>query len=322
MASGLIVLIVVALLLAAAGLWLWDYSQHRQARMKARRHLEAALTPAPPPAAVNLGDLRFANAATLALPEASSAPDKPASPWARLPVPGWAEGALTPEHMYGGLAVIAAVFLLTWLLADLLRATGLALLLLLLGVFVTWLRVQRMRQAIVRLLPGFLDVLVRLVNVGNAIQSAFQTAVGTTKQPLRGHLEEALARVRAGHDLEDALLHTARKVQVTEMYLLSAIVGLSARYGGRSEALLERVGNFMRDREESEEELAAMTAETRLSAWVLGLLPVAVGGAILLTNGDYLARMWNDPTGRHLMYGAAGLELLGVLLLYRLAKLD
>ncbi len=315
MAKGLLVLAIIALLMAAAGLLLWDVSTRRQARLKARRHIEAQLAPEPAPA-VALGDLRFG--APLPEPEA----EEPDSVLERLPVPGWAQGAVTPELLYGGLAVIGVLFVLAWLLTDALRAVGLAVLLLLGGVFVMWLRVQKMRRELVRLLPGFLDILVRLVAVGNSIQSAFQTAVGSTKQPLRAHLDSALAMARAGFDLDQALLQVARKVQVPEMFLLSAIVGLSARYGGRSEALLERVGNFMRDREESEEELSALTAETRLSAWVLGLLPIVVGGALILINGDYFARMWNDPTGRNLVYGAAGLQLAGIVLLYRLAKLD
>jgi len=315
MTKGLLVLGIVALLMAAAGLLLWDVSTRRQARLKTRRHLEAQLAPEPAPA-VALGDLRFG------APPPEPPTQEPDSVFDRLPVPGWAQGAVTPELLYGGLAAIGVLFVLAWLLTDTLRAVGLAVLLLLGGVFVMWLRVQKMRHALVRLLPGFLDVLVRLVAVGNSIQSAFQTAVGSAKQPLRAHLDSAMAMARAGFDLEQALLQVARKVQVPEMYLLSAIVGLSARYGGRSEALLERVGNFMRDREESEEELSALTAETRLSAWVLGLMPIVVGSALILLNGDYFARMWNDPTGRNLVYGAAGLQLAGIVLLYRLAKLD
>ena len=78
----------------------------------------------------------------------------------------------------------------------------------------------------------------------------------------------------------------------------------------------------MRDREEAEAELSAMSAETRLSAWVLGLLPVLVGGSIIATNADYFGRMWTDSLGRSLVFSAAGLQLAGALLLYRLARLD
>ncbi len=314
MSEGLLVLTILALLMAAAGLLLWGYSTRRQARQSVRRHLEERLAPAP--AQVSLSELRFG---TPALED--DATELPAG-LDRLPVPAWAQGAITPSMLYGGLAAMAGLFLLAWLLTDLMRAAALLVLLLLGGTFYVWLRVQKMRKELARQLPGFLDIITRLIVVGNSTQSAFQTAVGSTKQPLRAHMENTMALMRAGFDLDAALLQTARKVRVEEMFLLSAIMGLGVRYGGRSDALLERVSNFIRDREESEEELSAMSAETRLSAWVLGLLPIVVGGAIMLINGDYFVIMWNDPAGRKLLFSALGLQVVGVVLMYRLAKLD
>jgi hypothetical protein len=90
------------------------------------------------------------------------------------------------------------------------------------------------------------------------------------------------------------------------MFLLASILGLGVRYGGRADLLLERVGNFMRDREQAEQELVAMSAETRLSAWILGLLPVGVGAFLIMTNPGYFMGMWNDGTGRILIFSAAG----------------
>ena len=71
----------------------------------------------------------------------------------------------------------------------------------------------------------------------------------------------------------------------------------------------------------SERELSAMSAETRLSAWILALLPVGIGGFLILTNPRYFGAMWFDPSGRQLVYVAFGLQLIGAWLLYRLTRL-
>ncbi|MNR31143.1 Bacterial type II secretion system protein F domain protein [compost metagenome] len=134
-------------------------------------------------------------------------------------------------------------------------------------------------------------------------------------------MERSAALVRAGVDLDRALHQTATNVRVEEMFLLASIMGLGVRYGGRADLLLERVANFMRDREQAEHELSAMSAETRLSAWILGLLPLGVGTFLILTNPSYFMGMWNDETGRLLIFSSAGLQILGAVLLYRLAKL-
>jgi tight adherence protein B len=104
------------------------------------------------------------------------------------------------------------------------------------------------------------------------------------------------------------------------MFLLASILGLGVRYGGRADLLLERVGNFMRDREQAEHELVAISAETRLSAWILGLLPVCVGAMIITLNPAYFLRMWQDTTGQYLVFGAVALQMVGAFLLYRLAR--
>lgn len=307
--------LAVALLLAAAGVLLWAASVRRQRRQLAQRHLADRIDPVadtPLPS----GSLRFgAPPPPFVLPSSNSR-----KPTVRLP--GWLLGAVEPGALLGGLAATAVSVGLTALFSGAVSALGLFAVLLMGGAFFIWLRVQAMRRQIIRQLPGFLDVIVRLIVMGHSTQAAFQTAAAGTKHPLRGHMEKAMGLVKAGMDIDQALLQVARKVRIEELFLLASILGLGMRYGGRSDVLLERVAQFMRDHEEAEQELVAMSAETRFSAWILGLLPVLVGGAIVTTNGDYFARMWTDPTGQAMVIGAIGLQAFGALLLYRLARLS
>lgn len=313
MADRSLIALAVALLLAAAGVLLWTASVRRQRRLQAQRHLAERIDPAathPLPG----GALRFA-APPPVLP--TSIARKPA---ARLP--GWLLGAVAPGALLGGLGILIASVGLTALISGAVSALGLFAVMLMGGLFFIWLRVQAMRRQIVRQLPGFLDVIVRLIVMGHSTQAAFQTAVAGTKTPLRDHMDKAMGLVKAGMDIDQALLQVARKVRIGELFLLASILGLGVRYGGRADLLLERVAHFMRDHEEAEQELTAMSAETRFSAWILGLLPVLVGGVIVTTNGDYFARMWTDPTGQAMVIGALGLQAFGALLLYRLARLS
>ncbi len=315
MSETAVIALAVALLLAAGGMLLWDASVRRQRRRATQQHLAGHIEPAAAGEAP-AGGMRFgAPASALVLP-GSNEP----KPLFRLP--GWLLGAVAPGAVLAGLVVILVSVSAAALLSGWVSAVGLAALLLFGGAFLIWLRVQKMRRQIIRQLPGFLDVIVRLIVVGNSTQAAFQSAVNGAKQPLRGHMDKAMGLVKAGMDIDQALLQIARKVRIEELFLLSSILGLGVRYGGRADVLLERVAHFMRDHEEAEQELVAMSAETRLSAWILGLLPVGVGGAIISTNGDYFTRMWSDPTGQAMVFGALGLQAIGALLLYRLARLS
>jgi tight adherence protein B len=85
--------------------------------------------------------------------------------------------------------------------------------------------------------------------------------------------------------------------------------------------MLDRMSVFMRDLEQAERELTSMSAETRLSAWVLVALPLILGGYLIFTNPMYFHTMWIDPVGRKMVYVAFGLQIFGSFLLYQMTRL-
>ena len=313
MSDAALITLSAAFALAAVGVLLWGIALQRQHRQSVKRHLAERIEPTA--GALPMAPLRFG--APVSVEPAPAARKKPF-----ISLPGWMLGALPPSAVLAGLGMVVTSVGATALLSGWISALGLLATLLVSGSFFIWLRVQNVRRDMIRQLPGLLDVIVRMIVVGNSTQAAFQMAVVNTKYPLREQMDNAMGMVKAGLDIDQALLQIARKVRIEEMFLLASILGLGVRYGGRSDVLLERVAHFMRDREEADNELVAMSAETRLSAWILGLLPVVVGGVIIATNPTYFGRMWNDPSGQNLVFFALGLQGIGALLLYRLARLS
>lgn len=313
MSSAGLLLASAALVLLAGGLLLWNWLAQRRraaltaelldARIDARRLAVAGADEAP--AAAPSRPRRDAHGPLLRLQ------------WLlqRAGLPPDARGLavlLGPALLLAGLAAWRA----TPPLAALAGLVGAGMSALMLNV-----RAQRRRDALAHALPGFIDTLVRLLAVGHSIASAFLAALGAAQSPLRDCLDGAAVRLRAGMDLDDALEQVARQQGAQPLLLFAAVVRMSTRYGGRVDQVLERMAEFMRDREEAQRELIAMSAETRMSAWVLGLLPASMALFILFINTAYLATMWADPGGRRLLLLAFGLQLLGGFLLYRLARL-
>lgn len=332
MREGLLIVACIALLLAAAGLVLWQWAKRRQTRQATERHLNQqilASSVAATAVAMPSRDLSSDGFVTGVMKdpwletEASAAAAAAAVRAGLLEkaMPEWLVGVIDPRFAALVMVVIVALAAMAGLFGGWIAALGVLVILMLLAVFAVWLRLQKYRRKLIGQLPGFIDAMVRLITIGNSTQAAFQLAIATTDVPLRGQLERAASLVRVGVDLDRALHQTASNVRIEEMYLLASILGLGVRYGGRADLLLERVGNFMRDREQADQELIAMSAETRLSAWILGLLPLVVGAFLIMTNPGYFMGMWHDGTGRTLIFSAAGLQLFGAALLYRLAKL-
>lgn len=324
MREGFLIPASIALLLAAAALLLWHWAGRRQARQMAGRHVGEQMHKrgtADEPAFDARRSATPANAVTDPWMMTSVTPTTHKTGLNAVELPGWLENVATAKGLATGVAVILVVCALIFAFAGGVAASGALVLMVLLTSFGLWLRLQKFRKTLAGQLPAFIDAMVRLITVGNSTQAAFQLAVETTKPPLRGYLEGATGLMRAGMELDQALHQMARQVRIEEMYLLASILGLGVRYGGRADVLLERVANFMRDREQAQHELVAMSSETRLSAWVLGLLPIAVGSMIIMLNGSYFVQMWNDPAGQIMIFSALGLQIFGVLLLYRLARI-
>lgn len=317
MSSAMLGLLSMGLLIAAAGLFMWLWIRGRTDRQMVVRHLDRRLSPEVRPK----GSLAAPGAA---LPEPDGVRRRAEHILGKI-----GDRLLSPAQLgvlsRSGLLVLAVAALLFSLLVAArlgpVAATAALLLFVLGSVFYIWIGVQKRRRKLVQQLPGFLDSMVRLISIGNSTHAAFQISVGEAKAPLRPVLDDVNALVKAGVELEPALLQIARGIRIEGLFLLAAVLGVGVRYGGRADLLLERMAFFIRDREQADRELVAMSAETRLSAWVLGLLPMVVGGGIIVINAAYFTRMWDDPSGRSMLYGALALQISGAFVLYRLARL-
>lgn len=305
-----LLLLSIALLCLAGGIELWWNTTARQRQRAAAEHVEA-----------RLGGIA-----------ADAAPRAPGTLPARdgttpQAVPAW-RSMLRRADLRDRASTLAllvlpgpALAVCTWLRLHSLGFAALALGLY--GVVATlWLRrrIERQRQQLLRQLPDFLENMVRLAGIGNSLSMAFQTASAQVVPPLRPLLDNALVYTRGGLDLDRALQQAARPYHLPVMDTLSVVLGTSLRIGGRSDQILQRMSDFLRDLEQVQQELTATTSETRMSSWVIGLLPPACSLLMALFSPDFFRPMLEQPLGHKLLLGALLLEGLGVLLLYRLAK--
>lgn len=314
---AILVLCALACVLLALALWLFSRAQRQQARQTVQSTLERSLEIR---RELHAGEpLNLSQAMAGPLPrQAQPGPEGLRRIKERLRYRAW---DLAPR----ALGLLAAAALVLALLAALqggaLLGAVVLVLCLLLGAFGIWLRVSRRRAKMLLQLPGFLDNLVRLLSIGNSLHAAFQFASSNVPQPLGAALAQVSAGLNVAPDLGQAMAQLERTWGLPEFGLLAAVFRMSTRYGGRADMVLERVSSYIRDRQSAERELHAMSAEVRMSAWILALLPIVVGGMIMLLNQGYFMRMWNDAIGQRLIYIAAGLQVFGSLFLYRLARL-
>ena len=299
-----LVLAALALVLAVAAVLLW-----RHANSGARREFRLPGKPAAARArrADRRGDIRRRARARSGF-----------SWWDRLLLlAGLRHGAGLYLRIF---APIVAGALLAWAFLGALSGFVTLLLLTVGAYFLLWLRADKRQRRMISQLPAFLDNMVRLITIGNSMASAFQTAAASADAPLREVVETAAALSRSAKELDEALAHVSRQYGLKELYMVAAVVSIALRFGGRSDQVLERMAAFMRDVSQARSELSASSAEIRLSAWILALLPLGIAGFIIVANNDLFVGLWEDPLGFKMLATAVAMQVGGSYWLYRMAK--
>jgi tight adherence protein B len=297
----------LALLLLAGAVELWWGTAARRQTRRSLAHIEQSLA----------GTMELNHPAVSTLP-ALAAPKGELPSDALLLRAGLPTGWRVPAMV--GVAGVAIALAGWW------RVGSLWIVPLWLGVYATavwlWLRMrmEKLQKQFIRQLPDFLDGIVRMSHIGNSLPMAFQATLSSIQPPLRIVLDRAMQSVRAGLDLDRALQLASKPYRIEELELLHVVLGTGMRMGGRADMILQRMSDFMRDLSQARQELKAITSETRMSAWVIGLLPVVTAVFLTLTDPAFFTPMFTQPLGHKFLLAALALEALGVVLLYRLAR--
>ena len=201
-----------------------------------------------------------------------------------------------------------------------LEALGLTILIMMLIFFYFAQKQRKRKQLLLEQLPAFLDSVTRVSAVGYGLTVSFNSAIDIAEQPLKGALGVSIDMQQAGPELDQALSRLSKVYDMTEFRLLASVVRLAITYGGKSDILLGRLGQYLRDREQYRKEMMALSSEARTSALVMMALSPFVVAMILTFNPEYLTTMWYDPTGRIFIYCAVGFQCVGMYFMRRMVK--
>jgi tight adherence protein B len=121
--------------------------------------------------------------------------------------------------------------------------------------------------------------------------------------------------------MSEALHNMAARIPLTDLRYLIIAVLIQRESGGNLAEILGNISTIIRSRLKLLAQVRVLSAEGRMSAWILGLLPLAVMLTLTVVNPDYVSLLWTDPTGQRLLWYAAGMVLFGVFWLRKLIRI-
>lgn len=182
------------------------------------------------------------------------------------------------------------------------------------------IRYQRRIKRMIEQLPQLLDHTVRSLKSGRTLSDAVLGAIEASEDPLKTAMGRVQRNVQLGVNLPDAISDFAELYEQDELRMFALGLKVNHRYGGNASELLENLIKLIRERDQGARQLRALTGETRMTAWVLGSLPLILVSYFMLTNPGYMLGMWNDSGGQTMLLTAASLQVFGSLALWRMLR--
>jgi tight adherence protein B len=159
-------------------------------------------------------------------------------------------------------------------------------------------------------MPDTLQLVAGSLSAGYSLPQAIDAVVREGAQPIAGEFSRAIIESRLGVPVEDALENIALRMDNEDFRWVVMAIRIQREVGGNLAEVLSTVAQTMRERERVRRQVRVLSAEGRLSAWVLGGLPPLFLGYLLLVRPNYVKPLFTDKIGIA-MLSVVGIVFIG-----------
>jgi tight adherence protein B len=171
-------------------------------------------------------------------------------------------------------------------------------------------------------LPFALDLIKSSLEAGHSLQRALQVLVSEFADPLGGEFRTVLEQNRIGLPLPRALEDMLKRVPEDDLRLLVVAVRVQTEVGSSLAQIVGRLSEIVRIRQRLRMQIRALTAQSRMGGMVVGILPIIVLTIFSVVQPGYTDKLFHDPTGQKILKFAIGSDLLALITIRRLLKVD
>jgi tight adherence protein B len=172
-----------------------------------------------------------------------------------------------------------------------------------------------------RQLPDAADLISRALRAGHSFPAALGMVGEELPNPLGGEFALAFDEINYGVSMNDALLNMVSRVPVDDLRYFVIAVLIQREAGGNLAEILGSISSIIRERLKLLGKVRVLSAEGRLSALILAVLPFAVMGVLSVINPGYIKVFWSDPLGMRLAVYSLTMMLFGILWMRKLIRI-
>ena len=187
---------------------------------------------------------------------------------------------------------------------------------------ILYIRVRRQRRlkAFAKQLPYALDLIKSSLEAGHTLLRGLQVVVAEFADPIGGEFRSAIEQSRLGLPLARALEEMLKRVPQEDLRLLVVGVRVQSEVGSSLAVIIGRLSEIVRTRQRLQQQIKALTAQSRMSGILVGFLPIVMLAAFSVIQPSYTDTLFYDPTGQKILKAAAVLDIMAFLTIRKLLK--
>ncbi len=184
------------------------------------------------------------------------------------------------------------------------------------------LRAKAKRMTVIEnQLPDALDLMGRAMRAGHAFPSALRMVGNEMPEPIASEFRMVFDEINYGITTQEALTNLSARVPSTDLSYFVIAVLIQHETGGNLSELLGNISSIIRERLKLMMTVRVLSAEGRLSAWILTLLPFGLGLILQIINPNFMSVLWKDPMGVKMVAIALGMMVVGIFVMSRIIKI-
>lgn len=178
------------------------------------------------------------------------------------------------------------------------------------------------RRRFEELFPEALDIIARSLRAGHAFTTGLAMAAEQMPEPVGSELKKLYDSQNYGRPFEEAVQQFAQRAPILDARFFATAVLTQRETGGNLSEILDNLTSVIRDRFRVKRQVRVLTAQGRLSGWVLAAAPPAIALLIFLVNPEHMLVMFQDPFGVKLLTVAIIMQVIGTLLIRRIVDVE
>lgn len=167
-------------------------------------------------------------------------------------------------------------------------------------------------------LPEALDLMARALKAGHTFGGGMRMVSDEFEAPIGPEFGKTLDEINYGMDVDRALSNLQERVDCPDLKFFVVSVNIQRETGGNLAEIIAKIASLVRERFALYGKIRVLSAEGRVSAYILIALPFVISGILYLINPNYVSLLWTRDLGQSMVWGAVASMVLGALIIRKI----